>query len=101
MCRKLGISLSEIEEVDIAGAFGNYIKPDNACAIGLIPAELRSRIVPVGNAAGEGARLALIDEDRWAEAAALARQTEFLELATMPDFQDEFVEQLAFSDDDE
>ena len=101
LAKKLGIALTQIEEVDIAGAFGNYIDPDNACAIGLIPRELRPRIVPVGNAAGEGARLALSDAAAWASAEAIARTTEFLELATMAEFQDEFVEQLSFGEEDE
>ena len=101
MCDRIGMELSDIEQVDIAGAFGNYINPDNACAIGLIPDALRERIAQVGNAAGEGARLALLDADRWKEAEILARETEFLELATMPEFQDEFVEQLSFGGDDD
>ena len=97
----MGVGLEDIEEVDIAGAFGNYIDPDSACAIGLIPAELRRRIRPVGNAAGAGAKLALTDANAWAEADTLARTTEFLELATLPEFQDEFVEQLNFEEEDE
>ena len=101
MCDRMGIGLEDIDEVDIAGAFGNYINPDNACAIGLIPPALRNRIRQVGNAAGEGARLALLDADRWTDAVALAGGTTFLELATMPEFQDEFVEQLTFGDDDD
>ena len=101
MAERLGVEIDEIEEVDIAGAFGNYINPDSACAIGLIPPELRQRIVPVGNAAGAGAKLALMNATSWAEAKSLARSTEFLELATLPEFQDEFVEQLSFEDDDE
>lgn len=96
MAKQLGVALEEIEEVNIAGAFGNYIDPDNACAIGLIPPALRDRIVPVGNAAGEGARMALADAAAWASAETLARTTEFLELATLPDFQDMFVDQLEF-----
>lgn len=96
MAEKLGVAVSQIEEVDIAGAFGNYIDPDNACAIGLIPAELRRRIVPVGNAAGEGAKLSLMDISAWRSGKALAETTEFLELATLPQFQDEFVDQLGF-----
>ncbi len=101
MAGRMGVGIDDIEEVDIAGAFGNYINPDSACAIGLIPAELRQRIVPVGNAAGAGAKLALTDAKAWAEAETLARTTEFLELATLPEFQDEFVEQLNFEDDEE
>ena len=96
----LGVGVGDIEEVDIAGAFGNYIDPDSACAIGLIPPELRERIVPVGNAAGAGARLVLIDSDAWREADTLARTTEFLELATLPEFQDEFVDQLGFGEEE-
>ena len=100
MAKALGVGVGDIEEVDIAGAFGNYIDPDSACAIGLIPPELRERIVPVGNAAGAGARLALIDSDAWREADTLARTTEFLELATLPEFQDEFVDQLGFGEEE-
>ena len=100
MAEKLGVAIGDIQEVNIAGAFGNYIDPDNACAIGLIPAQLRPRIVPVGNAAGEGAKLSLVDIAAWRSGRALAETTEFLELATMPQFQDEFVDQLAFPDED-
>ena len=99
MAEKLGVELTDIQEVDIAGAFGNYIDPDSACAIGLIPAELRQRIVPVGNAAGEGAKRALMDRAAWASGRQLAETTEFLELATMPQFQDEFVDQLGFPEE--
>ena len=101
MSEKLGVDVGDIAEVNIAGAFGNYIDPDSACAIGLIPALLRDRIVPVGNAAGEGAKLALMDVEAWKSGKTLAETTEFLELATMPQFQDEFVEQLGFADDED
>ena len=101
MAGRMGVEVDDIEEVDIAGAFGNYIDPDSACAIGLIPAQLRRKIRPVGNAAGAGAKLALTDAKAWVEAETLARSTEFLELATLPEFQDEFVEQLNFEDEDE
>ena len=100
MAKTLGVQIEAIEEVDIAGAFGNYINPDSACAIGLIPAELRQRIVPVGNAAGEGAKLALMDRSLWRSAESIARNTSFLELATMPEFQDEYVDQLGFPEEE-
>lgn len=100
LAEKLGVGIGDIEEVDIAGAFGNYIDPDSACAIGLIPAGLRQRIVPVGNAAGEGAKLSLMDVDSWRSSRMLAEGTGFLELATMPQFQEEFVDQLSFPEND-
>ena len=100
LAEKLGVGIGDIEEVDIAGAFGNYIDPDSACAIGLFPAGLRQRIVPVGNAAGEGAKLSLMDVDSWRSSRMLAEGTGFLELATMPQFQEEFVDQLSFPEND-
>ncbi len=96
LARYLGTALEDIEEVCIAGAFGTYMDPDSACRIGLIPSLLRPKLHPVGNAAGEGAALVLYSRSLWAEAQNLARQTEFLELATLSDFQDIFVDELEF-----
>ena len=69
---------------------------NNACAIGLRPPELLEKVVPVGNAAGEGAKMVLQDRAAWDRAEVLARRAEFLELASLPQFQDEFVDQLEF-----
>ena len=93
---KLGVGLEDIEQVFIAGAFGNYMDPASACDIGLIPIELKHRITPVGNAAGAGAQMVLDREGSWSLAAGLAKQAEFLELATLPQFQDEFVDAMEF-----
>lgn len=97
LAQKLGIKIEDIEQVYIAGAFGNYMNPVNACRIGMIPEMLLDRIVPVGNAAGEGAKLALLSRDACDSAGRLARDTEFLELASMPDFQERFVDEMNFS----
>lgn len=96
LAQRLGVTLEDIQQVYIAGAFGSYMDPDSACDIGLIPAQLRGKILAVGNAAGEGARLALQSRAAWDRAQSLARQTEFLELASLPQFQDEFVDSLEF-----
>lgn len=98
MAEKLDMALTDIEEVDIAGAFGNYLNADSACDIGLIPDVLRTRIRKVGNAAGEGAKLALQYSGCWQDARRLAEETEFLELASIPVFQDTFVDALDFPD---
>ncbi len=92
----MGISLEDIQNVYLAGAFGTFLDPDSACTIGLIPGCLRSKLRPIGNAAGEGAKLALQARSAWDSAARLARKAEFLELASSPDFQDVFVDQLEF-----
>ena len=96
LAQEMGISISEIEEVHIAGAFGNALKPENACKIGLIPEELLGRILSVGNAAGVGCCRALMNRDFWHASQRLADRAGFLELATLPDFQDAFVDALAF-----
>lgn len=96
MAAELGIELHDIKQVLIAGAFGNYMTPHSACAIGLIPAVLEERIVPVGNAAGEGAKVAALNYKEFLRSEEITNKVEFLELAANPGFQDCFVDQLSF-----
>ncbi|MCF0230481.1 MAG: DUF4445 domain-containing protein, partial [Parasporobacterium sp.] len=96
MADKLGISISDIEEVMIAGAFGNYMDPHSACVIGMIPMELESRITMIGNAAGEGSKIATLNYDEYRRVQDITERVSFLELATSPDFQDTFVDHLMF-----
>ncbi|WP_434310278.1 ASKHA domain-containing protein [Hominifimenecus sp. rT4P-3] len=96
MMETLKVTFEQIKRVYLAGAFGTYLNPDSACAIGLIPSELREKLIPVGNAAGEGAKRILLEEAAWEEAERVARGTEFLELASLPQFQDTFVDELEF-----
>jgi uncharacterized 2Fe-2S/4Fe-4S cluster protein (DUF4445 family) len=92
----LGTDISRVEEIFLAGAFGNYIDPGNAQTIGLLPPYPLERIRPVGNAAGEGAKMALLSRDAREEASRIARRVKFVELASRSDFQERFVEALAF-----
>lgn len=96
---KLGVQVEEIQTVYLAGAFGNYLTPASACRIGMIPPALESRVIPIGNAAGEGAKLCAVSREEFAYSQRLAESTEFLELATLSDFQDRFMEALSFSED--
>ena len=82
----------------IAGAFGSYIEKEDALAIGMFPAIPPDDIEIVGNAAGAGAVLTLFDDNYRNKAQELVQDTEVLELALHPDFQDIFIKALAFPD---
>lgn len=96
MAEKLEIREEDIEQVYLAGAFGNYMDEKNACEIGLIPYCLRDRIVPIGNAAGEGSQLACLNRGQFDYACRMAKEVSFIELATEAEFQDVFVDKLEF-----
>lgn len=96
MCRHLGINTSDIQQVMIAGAFGNYMSPESACGIGLIPPMLNDRIEAIGNAAGEGSKIALLNHEEFVHTNDLIKKIEFLELAAEDDFQDIFIDNLEY-----
>mgnify|MGYP004513871977 FL=1 len=100
LMKELGIREKDIQKVYIAGAFGNYMNPASACAIGLLPPELEQRVEPVGNAAGEGAKIALLNADELEATDGMVKGICFLELAASAEFQDTFVDELAFPEED-
>lgn len=102
MCDYMGVEVAEIETVLLAGAFGNYMAPSSACKIGMIPECLLDRIEPIGNAAAEGAKMSALSKAEFRYSQSLASGTEFLELASLTDFQDRYVDCLSFGvlDDD-
>ena len=100
MVRQLGVELTDIEEVYLAGAFGSYLDPKSACMIGMIPPCLFERIRSIGNAAGEGARLCALSLREYRNSSAIAVETEFLELATFLDFQRSFVNMMVFAEEE-
>jgi len=80
-----------LDKIILAGAFGSYIDPKHALVIGLIPDCKLSNIHAVGNAAGDGARIALLNRHKRKEAQEIAHRVNYIETAVDPDFQDEFV----------
>ncbi|MCG6909568.1 MAG: ASKHA domain-containing protein [Deltaproteobacteria bacterium] len=94
LCREKGYE--QPGRLLIAGAFGSYIEKTDALAIGMFPALDPDAIEIVGNAAGAGAVLTLFDEGYRQKALELSQQTEVLELALHPDFQEIFIKSLAF-----
>ena len=101
LAQQMDIDVSEIRSVLLAGAFGSFLKPESACRIGMIPPVLLERIEAIGNAAGEGAKLCALSRAEFTYSQTLAKNTEFLELASMPDFQDSYVDALEFMEEDE
>lgn len=87
--------VERIDRVVLAGAFGSYIDPLHAMVLGMIPDCPLERVEAVGNAAGDGARLALLNLDQRAEAARLAQWVQHVQTATHPRFQEEFVAAMA------
>ena len=96
MARELGLEISQIDKVLLAGAFGSFLKPESACRIGLLPAELLKKITAVGNAAGSGAKMMVCSKDEFTRTDELISHIEFIELASLPDFQHEFAKNMRF-----
>ncbi|MBI2953021.1 MAG: DUF4445 domain-containing protein [Chloroflexi bacterium] len=90
MMRRLGVK--RVDRVVLAGAFGNNIDKERAMLLGLFPDCELENVRAVGNAAGDGARIALLDVDKREEADRVARQVEYVELTAEPDFEREFIE---------
>ncbi|MCX5886720.1 MAG: ASKHA domain-containing protein, partial [Proteobacteria bacterium] len=95
---EMNITWEEIEEVVIAGGFGAAINPSSAIAIGMFPHLHLERFRDAGNAAGTGARLALISRPQREKAEEIARRISYLELMTKPDFSIQFSRALFFPD---
>lgn len=92
---KLLMTRAKIDKVDrilLAGAFGSYIEPNYAMILGLIPDCDLENVVAVGNAAGDGARIALLNRDKRREAQEIAHWVHYIETAVDKDFQQAFVE---------
>ena len=96
MARELSIELSQIHQVLLAGAFGSFLSPDNACKIGLLPNQLQGRIQAVGNAAGSGAKAMVCSKAEFMKTDVLRERIQALELGTVPSFQHEFAKQMRF-----
>jgi uncharacterized 2Fe-2S/4Fe-4S cluster protein (DUF4445 family) len=96
LLRDLGVEAHDITQVLLAGSFGAYLTPLSAVRIGLVPDLALPRIVSAGNVAGEGAKIAALSLRERAEAYSILREVEYVELSGRTDFNDLFIDQLAF-----
>ena len=90
MMRRMGID--KADRVKIAGAFGTHVDREKALIMGLFPDCEIDKIVSIGNAAGDGARAALLNREKREEANWVSRNVEYVELTLEKDFQQQFVE---------
>ncbi len=94
--KKLGLEDSDIKQIFLAGAFGNYIRRESALRIGLLPDVPVERIHFVGNAASAGAQMILLSQRCRDKACELARKIEYVEIAHEPEFQAVFADSMRF-----
>jgi uncharacterized 2Fe-2S/4Fe-4S cluster protein (DUF4445 family) len=90
MMKKLGVS--KLDRVILAGAFGSHINREASITLGMFPDCPIDMVYAVGNAAGDGARMALLNRAKRIEANEKARWVEFIEIATDPTFEKEFMQ---------
>jgi uncharacterized 2Fe-2S/4Fe-4S cluster protein (DUF4445 family) len=96
LLEEAGLTQDDVKQVLLAGSFGSYLSPAAAIRIGLVPKVPVARVVPAGNVAGEGAKMALLSLRERAGGLALLEEVRYVELSDRADFNDRFVEQLNF-----
>lgn len=99
LAEHMGLRLEDIDRAILAGAFGSFLNVENACRIGLLPQELEGKVVAAGNIALSGARALAADRKLLPLTEVLARQTEAVELAQLPQFNMAFAENMLFLED--
>ena len=90
------LDIERVDRILLAGAFGTFIDPKHALVLGLVPDCAVERVGSVGNAAGTGARMALLNRDHRREIEETVRAIEKIETALEPRFQEHFVNAMAF-----
>jgi len=90
------MGIESVARIRLAGAFGSHIDVKYAMVLGLIPDCLLENVQSAGNAAGTGARIALLNSSARDEIERLVREIEKVETAVEPRFQEHFVEAMAF-----
>ncbi len=90
------MGIEQVERITLAGAFGNHIDPKYAMVLGLVPDCVLPKVANGGNAAGTGARIALVNRAARREIEDVVRRIEKVETAVEPKFQEHFVQAMAF-----
>ncbi len=100
MMRQAGLTEDDIDEVLLAGGFGNFIRRSNARRIGILPQIPVSKVRFVGNAASMGARLVLLSRPHRRDADEIAESASHVDLSMDPEFQMEFSSAMLFPEEE-
>lgn len=96
LLERRGVTMDDVDEILLAGAFGNYINVENAMVIGLLPRLPLGKVRSVHNSSGFGACKALASGDFLRKTKEVAGKMSYVELSTLPDFQPRFLRALTF-----
>jgi len=96
LLQKTDLKAEELDRVFLAGGFGNYINPDNACFIKMIPKCLKEKIIQIGNGAGTGAKIYLLNKKAKNRALAIKEKVKYIELSVNEQFQTEYINSMNF-----
>jgi len=94
LARRLGVEMTDLERVYVAGGFGTHLDIPNAIQIGLLPDIDPDRVTFIGNGSVTGARMALLSTDAQRRAEHVAARMTYRELSTDSSFMDEYVSSL-------
>ena len=94
--KRMGVGEGDIEQVLLAGAFGNFIRRESALRIGLLPKVGVEKIHFIGNAASTGAEMMLLSGEMRDKSARLAEKIEYVEIAESKDFSEIYAECIMF-----
>lgn len=93
---EMNVSHDDIDDVYLAGAFGNDLRKENVLRLGVVPVLSPEKISSVGNAAGQGCKLSLASKQKHAELEEIARKARHLELSFQSDFSERFTKAMRF-----
>jgi uncharacterized 2Fe-2S/4Fe-4S cluster protein (DUF4445 family) len=99
LMKHAGIQIKDLDRVIVAGAFGNYISPESAMDIGLLPRISRTRVLQAGNTAGVGAKMMLMSSKMRSLAEQIAMSVEHIQLSGSSDFQQMFLDSTALGNE--
>lgn len=94
--RERNTAYQDVDRLVLAGGFGSYLAPESAAAIGLIPKELLTVTIAVGNAAGAGAVSAAVSRAARERLTEIQKGMRYLELSSHPDFQELYISHMNF-----